>query len=222
MRTRRITIVVLGAFAGLGVCASMAGAAKVKNGDFERGNLSGWQRDFSGAGFWEVYEGPFGLPRGPMPAVPAPPQGDFGAITQQGDPSRMFLSQVVKLKPDKRHKLKFKLAYAQASVSARRRGSVPGFSTPNHFRFDGAVPNQQFRMDVMKPRAPIASLKQKHVLDRVYRTDRGDPDRRPYRTIKANLTDFAGDKVRLRFAVVVTERVLNVGIDAVEVKTRND
>jgi hypothetical protein len=74
----------------------------------------------------------------------------------------------------------------------------------------------------MKPGAPIKSLKDKHVLDRVYRTDRGDANRRNYRTIKADLTDYAGDRVRLRFAVVVTEAVLNVGIDAVKIKTKND
>ena len=75
----------------------------------------------------------------------------------------------------------------------------------------------------MKPGAPIKSLKNKHVLDRVYRTDRGDresPDL-PGDEGRSD-SDYAGDKVRLRFAVVVTEAVLNVGIDAVKIKTKND
>ena len=226
MGLRRMTIVAAAALAGLGVSAAGASAARVANGDFERGNLSGWQKDFSEAGGWFIYDGPFGPLRGPTPEVPAPPQGDFGAITSQGNPSRMFLSQVVDLKPGKKHKLKFKLAYNNRNTGkARLRGPKvsPGFWTPRHFRFGKAArPNQQFRMDVMKPGAPIKSLKSKHVLDRVYRTDRGDRNRRPYRAVKADLSDYAGDRVRLRFAVVVTEAVLNVGIDAVKIKTKND
>lgn len=48
------------------------------------------------------------------------------------------------------------------------------------------------------------------------------PGRLCYRAVKADLSDYAGDRVRLRFAVVVTEAVLNVGIDAVKIKTKND
>lgn len=226
MGLRRMTIVAVAALAGLGVLAASASAARVTNGDFERGNLSGWQKDFAGPGGWFAYEGVFAPLRGPVVGfVPAPPQGQFGAISDQGMPSRMILSQVVDLKPGKKHKLKFKLAYNNTNTGGprlRRRG-LEGFFTPRHFRFNKAArPNQQFRMDVMKPGAPIKSLKDKHVLDRVYRTDRGDANRRNYRTIKADLTDYAGDRVRLRFAVVVTEAVLNVGIDAVKIKTKND
>ncbi len=226
MGLRRMTIVAAAALAGLGISAAGASAARVVNGDFERGNLSGWQKDFAGPGGWFAYEGVFTPLRGPVVgSVPAPPQGEFGAISNQGMPSRMILSQVVDLKPGKKHKLKFKLAYNNTNTGGPRlrRGAFEGFFTPKSFKFGMAArPNQQFRMDVMKPGAPIKSLKDKHVLDRVYRTDRGDPNRRNYRTIKADLTDYAGDKVRLRFAVAVTEAVLNVGIDAVKIKTKND
>jgi hypothetical protein len=220
-----MTIVALAALAGLGVSAGSAGAARVANGDFERGNLSGGDKDFSAAGGWFAYDEPiFPLRRG-IPFLPGPPQGQFGAFSDQINPSRMILSQVVDLKSGQKHKLKFKLAYNNTNVPKtrlRRRG-LDGFFTPRHFRFNKAArPNQQFRMDVMKAGAPIKSLKEKHVLDRVYRTDRGDANRRGYRTISADLTDYAGDSVRLRFATVVTEAVLNVGIDAVKIKTKND
>ena len=226
MGLRRMTIVAAAALAGLGVSAASASAARVANGDFERGNLSGWQKDFSEGAGWFIYDGPFGPLRGPAPPrFPGPPQGEFGAITDQGNPSRMILSQVVDLQPGKKHKLKFKLAYNNTATGKPRlrRGGFAGFFTPKSLKFNKAArPNQQFRMDVMKPGAPIKSLKNKHVLDRVYRTDRGDRNRRPYRAVKADLSDYAGDRVRLRFAVVVTEAVLNVGIDAVKIKTKND
>jgi hypothetical protein len=224
MGPRRMTIVALSALAGVGVCAGTASAAQVKNGDFERDNLSGWQKDRTDEGAWFTYSGAFGPLRGL--GVPAPPQGEFGAISDQIGPSRMILSQVVDLDRGKQHKLKFKLAYSNRNTGAPRLRQGPplveGFSTPKHLRFGkSARPNQQFRMDVMKPGAPIKSVKNKDILESVYRTDRGDRNQRGYRTIKADLTKYAGDKVRLRFAVVVTEAVLNVGIDAVKVKTKN-
>ncbi len=194
-----------------------ASAANVTNGDFETGTLRGWDKDFFGPGAWV----PYGTVMRGVGFLP-PPQGEFGAVSDQGEPSAMFLSQVVKLKADRRHKLKFRMAYFNDNTAAPRgSGMFPGFWTPNHFRFGKAArPNQQFRMDVMEPDAPIKSLKDKHVLKNVYTTERGDADAQPYRRIRANLTKFAGQKVRLRFAVAVTEEELNVGIDAVKVKTK--
>jgi hypothetical protein len=226
---RRMGVAVLCALAGLGVIATTASAAKVKNGKFESDDLHGWDKDFFGPGAWLTYEGEFegGIKtRGPSPAepLPAPPQGQFGAVSNQLNPSAAFLSQVVKLERGKTHKLKFKLAYVNRNFGKVMRGDFPpGFHTPRHFRFSKAAsPNQQFRMDVMKPGAPIKSLKNKNVLKSVYITERGDPNRRNYRTISENLTKYAGDKVRLRFAVVVTEAPLNVGLDAIKIKSKND
>ena len=206
---------------GLGVTAP-ADAARVVNGDFERGNLGGWEKHYfpsqkSPFGIWRAYTGPFspGPMRGPAPAVPAPPQGEFGAVTEQGDPSVQILSQVVSLKPDRRHKLRFKLAYYnQNSVMAR---GAAGFITPNSLTL--GQPNQQFRMDVMKPGAGIRAMGGA-VLDRVYRTEVGDADQKGYGPVAANLTPYAGKEVRLRFAVAVTEAPLHVGIDAIKIRTR--
>jgi hypothetical protein len=215
---RQVGIAALGALAALALGTGTASAATVDNGNFETGDLEGWKTDFFGPGEWFTYSSLTG--RGFD--FPPPPQGDFGAISDQDMPSAQFLSQVVKLERRQRHKLKFKLAYLNRNTGIPIRGDVfPGFHTPHHFRFGlNARPNQQFRMDVMKPDAPIKSLKSKHILERVYITERGDPNNRNYRTIKEDLTDHAGERVRLRFAVVVTEAPLNVGIDAVKVKSK--
>lgn len=210
----------------IGLGTTLAGAAHVSNGNFERGNLSGWEQDYlpgPQGGLWFAHEGPFSdiaKPRGPVPAtLPAPPQGDFAAVADQNDPKAQFLSQVVKPKPDQRHRLRFHLAYRNRNTGSKMRGDgMPGFITPR--TFSRAVANQQFRMDVMKPNAPIGSLRADHVLKRVYRTEVGDRNVRPYRRVRANLTKLAGRKVRLRFAIVVTEAPLHVGIDAVKVKSK--
>jgi hypothetical protein len=229
MAGRQVGIAALGAIAALALGTGTASAATVENGNFETGDLEGWNTDFFGPGAWFAYEGEyFGLPiRGPKPkpVLPAPPKGQFGAVSDQGMPSAMFLSQVVKLERGMKHKLKFQLAYANRNTGVPARGPdfPPGFHTPHHFRFGKAArPNQQFRMDVMKPDAPIKSLKSKHILERVYITERGDRNRRAYRAVKEDLTEHAGEKVRLRFAVAVTEAPLNVGIDAVKIRSKED
>ncbi len=217
---RQVGIAALGAIVALALGTATANAATVENGNFETGDLEGWKTDFFGAFEWA----PYPLLRGD--GVPPPPQGQVGVLSDQGDPSAGFLSQVVKLERGMRHKLKFKLAYDNQNTGGPvpvRRGSFPGFRTPKHFRFGkDDRPNQQFRMDVMKPDAPIRSLKAEHVLEEVYITERGDPNHRNYRTISENLTEHAGDKVRLRFAVAVTEAQLNVGIDSVKIRSKND
>jgi hypothetical protein len=227
MRALRVGITALGAITALALGAGTATAAEVENGKFETDTLDGWDQDFFGTTAWFTYEGPFfgSLMRGPAPApVPAPPQGQFGAITDQLNPGAMFLSQVVKLERGMKHKLRFKLAYRNLNTGeprALRGDPMPGFHTPKSFRFGKAArPNQQFRMDVLKPNAPIKSLKNKNILERVYRTERGDPMRRGFRKITADLSEYAGDRVRLRFATVVTEAQLNAAIDVVAVKSK--
>ena len=212
---------------GLAVMAAAsvtpAQAARVANGDFERGNLSGWEKDYfppndPPIGVWHVYDEPFVSPlraaRGAV-LVPAPPQGEFGAITEQGEESVQILSQVVSLKPNRRHKLRFQLAYFNNNGGSGRGGS--GFITPDSLTL--AQENQQFRMDVVKPDAGIRAMGGA-ILDSVYRTRVGDRNRKGYGAVAANLTPYAGEQVRLRFAVAVTQAQLNVGIDAVKIKTR--
>ena len=220
-------VIVVAAMLVAALTAVAAIAAGVKNHGFESGHLNGWQKDrFPAAephGNWITYDGPFSQPktRGDAPSVPAPPEGDFGALTIQDNPSAVFLSQVVDLAPGKHHELSFKLAYFNDYGPPRRLDPPPNFITPNTFRTAGKIQNQQFRMDVMKPGAKIKSLRSNQVLKRVYRTEEDDRNKRGFRKITANLTPFAGKEVRLRFAVAVTQNVLNVAIDDVKVETTN-
>lgn len=228
MRSRWLGAAVLAFGLTLVAGPGTASAAKVVNGGFERGNLSGWQRDYfpvgkgKPPGQWYAYDEAF--PRLLLAtSLPAPPRGRWGAVTYQNGRSVQILSQVVKLKAHRKHRLKFLLAYDNANdgdeMRLRGDGAGPGFFTPASLGL--GQPNQQFRMDVMKPGADIRAVNDEAVLKRVYRTEVGDPNhRRRYRSVTANLTRFAGQKVRLRFAVAVTESPLSAGIDAVKVKTK--
>jgi hypothetical protein len=208
MTIRGTAIAALGAAIALVVGAAPAHGAKVVNGGFERQSFAGWTETYypdpdMPLGEWTLYSA---IPRG-LP--PVPPQGTTAALTDQDNPSAQILSQVVRLREDRRHRLSFQLALAN---------DAPDFFTPPTLAVDD--PNQQFRMDVVKPGAPIKSVKPRHVLERVYRTEAGDPGTTGFRRVAANLTPYAGEKVRLRFAVVVTEAELVAAIDAVKVRTR--
>jgi hypothetical protein len=209
-RCRKITVLAVGAAAVLAAAAAPASAAKVVNGGFERGNLSGWNTFYYPSegepiGEWSLYSV---VPRG-VPIFPLPPQGQTAAFTDQGEVSGQILSQVVKLRKDRRHRLSFQLGWIN---------DTEDFATPPTLAL--VDPNQQFRMDVMKPGAPIKSVKNKDVLERVHRTDVGDPNQRGFRSVTANLTRYAGEKVRLRFAVAVTENRLHALLDAVKIRTK--
>ena len=120
----------------------------------------------------------FVVPGESVGGLPPAPQGRFAAVADQpGCPSGQILSQVVKLEPRSRHRLRFALAHLNAFAGK------PNFITPPTLGL--GVPNQQVRVDVLKAGAPVRSVQGRHVLDRVFRTETGDPDFRPNRPVKA-------------------------------------
>jgi|HigsolmetaAR202D_1030399.scaffolds.fasta_scaffold09159_3 hypothetical protein len=193
--------------------AGTAQAANVKNGGFEKGSLKGWQKQAIPGdlcGRWSVYSGELrGIGSGAI--YPPPPQGSWAALARQPScPSAQVLSQVVKLKAKQTHKLSFQIAYDNEHTR---------FFTPK--TFDVAGPdNQQVRVDVLKANAPVLSFKSKHILKRVYLTKRNAPTTRSFHKVTANLSRFAGKKVRLRFGVAVNWQPLTVALDDVKIKSK--
>jgi hypothetical protein len=219
----RVTILVAVLVAML--AAGSAEAATVVNGNFESGTLSGWQvHQATGAGNWFAYTGtdaPIGSKR-PKPAAPVqpPPQGDFAATTDQANPDSLILYQDVALEAGFDHQLSL-LAY----YDSYRPIAVP---SPDTLLVDDEAlrlpngkfkKNQQLRIDVIKPEAPLESLDPADVLRTVFATKPGDPLRMTPRRLTADLSAFAGQTVRIRIANAVTEEVFNAGIDAVSITT---
>ncbi|HET8863509.1 MAG TPA: hypothetical protein VFM94_09700 [Solirubrobacterales bacterium] len=204
---------------------SGAEAAKVVNGNFESGTLDGWQvRHENGAGSWFAYTGtdaPIGGKR-PKPADPVqrPPQGAFAAIADQANPDALILYQDVALEAERSHQLSL-LAYYDSyepiAIPNPDTLSVAdeALSLPNG-KFQ---PNQQFRIDVIRPEAPLESLDPADVLRTVLATRRGGPQHMAPTRLTADLSAFAGQTVRIRIATAVTEEVLNAGVDAVSIAT---
>ncbi len=84
----------------------------------------------------------------------------------------------------------------------------------------GGQANQQFRIDVIRPQAPLESLDPTDILATVFRTQPGGPAKLLPTQLTADLSAFAGQTVRLRIAVAAGEEVLAAGIDTVAISPR--
>lgn len=199
------------------VCAALmapagAGAATVVNGDFETGNLSGWQVfNSSDRGNWFVYSGlftPFDAEK-EEPFI-APPQGNFAAVTDESNPDTAILSQEIALEPFWTHQLALTLYYRSRDPIA-----VPN---PNTLASNGTVEeNQQLRVDVMRAGTPIESLNPADILTTVFANKNGDPQSMLPTLFTVDLTPFAGQIVKLRIANAVQENVFNAAVDGVSI-----
>jgi hypothetical protein len=195
-----------------------AGAATVVNGGFEAGTLKGWQvHRVIQAGNWFAYKGtdaPIGSKRGADPVQP-PPQGAYAAIADQANPDTLILYQDIALEAGSDYQLSL-LAYYDSYAPI----AVP---TPDTLSIDEAIlggqKNQQYRIDLMKPGAPLESLDPADILRTLLRTTPGDPKKLPPTELTADLGPFAGQTVRLRIANAVHEEVFNAGVDAVSLSS---
>ena len=198
-------LVVIGA---LLVAPAAANASVVTNGDFETGNLSGWQhRDLpdSPSGSWFAYSGTT-TPLFSDP-VHAPPQGTFAAVTDQGGPGQRLLYQDVALPAG--------FTDLQLSAWVYYQVQAPIAAPPT---LDYTVmPNEQYRFDVMRAGAPVDSVASGDILATLFRTVDGDPQVLAPVMKAVNLSSFAGQTVRIRLAEVDNQDVNNSSADAIAV-----
>lgn len=196
---------------------TLASGAEVQlvNGGFETGDFTGWKRLEPGGGHWVVYGG---APRGGIDTTP--PEGIRAARVAINDPGANILHRVLRLKPGKRNKISLYLAYDNSKAGE--------WFSPRSFDFDngpvgpvrqrgggGGTPNQQIRIDLMKPRARIKSLRRKDILATPLRTRHGDPLARVWTPLRVNLTRLGIDRkrVRLRIAEVDNQAPIFIGVD---------
>ena len=191
--------------------ASTPAAAGAGNWNFEAGDLSGWRTVAAGSGAWHVYRDGT-TPPDPTDSdpnipftVPDPPEGKFAAVTDMSDAGRRILYRDIK--PTGAQRLRLTLFYDTGGE----------LSAPRTLEFDER-PNQQFRIDVMDPSAPIDAMSGRAVLATVFRTVAGDPARIGPMTKTFDVSRWAGRTVRLRFAQVDNNGPFRAGIDDVRLE----
>jgi hypothetical protein len=173
--------------------------------DFESGSLANWKTDVNGAGGWFVYTNG---KTPPEPAqsdvnvpfdVPNPPQGKFAAVTDMNGPGRRILYRDVTL--DGRYRLHMTVFYVNGG----------GFGA---VQTDGTIGNdQQYRIDLVVPAAPLASLAKDHLLANIYHTSPGDPSRVQPTEVTFDLSPWQGQTVRLRLVSADNQVPLRAGVD---------
>jgi hypothetical protein len=154
--------------------------------DFESGAITGWQAVGGGSGGWFVYADGH---KPPDPAqsdpnapfdVPDPPQGRFAAVTDMNGPGTRILYRDLRL--EGRFSLQLSVFYT---------GTAP-FSSPATLAHDTPEPNQQFRIDLLSPSAPIDSVAKGDVLVNVFGTSPDDPARRQPTEVRMDVSAWAG------------------------------
>ncbi len=204
---------------------SSAEAENVVNGNFESGTLSGWSvYQANPFGDWFAYKGtetPIGVNRkkqGEGRDVQPPPLGTYAAVTDEVEPDTLILYQDVTLPPGSNYQLSLIAYYDSYKPIA-----IPTLDTLAVGEEALRLPNgqfqknQQFRIDVMRPEAPLESLESGDVLRTVFATKLGDRPTMAPTKFSVNLSAFAGQTVRLRIANTVTEEVFNAGVDEVSI-----
>jgi uncharacterized repeat protein (TIGR01451 family) len=182
--------------------------ASAVNGGFETGDFTGWTPSVvcvQNLADWFVYSGTT-LPISGN-TFDAPPEGTFAAVSDMNFVSTLVLYQDFVLEAGQTHTLSFLHAFQ----------NLHGINYSPPTLDCTAVPNQQYRVDILNPAAPIDSVDPLDVLANVFQTTPGGPTTQPYTPVTFDLTPFAGQTVRLRFAVVDTEFFFHVGVDAVSV-----
>lgn len=188
--------------------ASSASAANVVNGSFETGTLEGWNVYASNSKVeWIIVGG--------EEALPPPFDGRDAAFSEWHGPGTTILYQDVALPLAATDLLQMTFTYSsEASIA------IP---QPDSLDAEGAAENQQVRVDVVKPTAPIDSVAPGDVLATMFaatesENDTGgeEPSLEPKR-LGLNLSAFAGQTVRLRVAVAASRKSLSAGIDAVSI-----
>lgn len=204
-RTHTFLQILLASLALTAGTAGAAGAATVVNGSFEAG-LTGWLMmndppPPNESGSWLTSSADFPAP---------PPDGEWAAITEQGGPGTHILYQDLALEPFSRQLLSMTVYYVSENP--------PVTPEPNTLSAFVAV-NQQYRIDVVRPSAPIDTLNPADVLATVFATKTGDPQAMGPRVFSADLSAFAGQTVRLRLAEVDNQGYLNAAVDGVSIAT---
>ena len=188
--------------------SSLSLGAEVLNGDFESGNLTNWQTTNNGSGEWLPYSGS----SGPLTGKPiyAPPEGTYGATTDQFGPGSHILYQDITLEENQEHLLSFYYFYQNEAGDFHPLETLALTS-----------PNQQYRIDILDPNAPVNSVNSQDIWLTLFRTESGDPLNLEPTLMEVDLTDFAGLTIRLRFASVEMIGYMRTGVDDVRIESEN-
>lgn len=210
------------ACAGALLAAALPVEAQISNGGFESGTLSGWSTLDSPepeTPQWLIYSGttrPITITTNPeVNTVPAPVEGTnaVAAVSPDFGYGYSILYRDITLAAGQTHTLKFSVAYHNWLAEQQPGNPNIWLRDPDLTRDPDDFANQQFRVDIISPSAALGTTADgpTDVLKSILRGQNpGDPNPDgagisvgsiPYTEKTVDLTPYAGQTVRLRFAV---------------------
>lgn len=162
-------------------------------------SVPGSSSGMPGVGNFVVYSGT----TTPLSAqtIEAPTEGTFAAVSDTSGATSNILFQDVSI-PSGGGSLSCDVFFNNQSGANINAGNLDFESQPN----------QHARVDIMDPGAPIDDTGA-GVLANLFITEAGDPTFFSYFALQADLTPFAGQTVRLRFAEVNNQFFQNLAVD---------
>ena len=144
--------------------------------------------------------------------VPAPPQGSFAAMSDQGGPGSHVLIQDFVVPVG--------VTAATFSFQEFIQNQAGVFFSPNSLDYT-VTPNQQARVDIITTTSNPFSVASGDVLQNLFQTNPGDPLHSGYNLITVDLTALlaanGGNTLALRFAEADNQSFINFGFDAVSI-----
>ncbi len=222
-RTRKLFLVTFALIAlGAGV-AYAASASKIPNGDFEKGNLSGWKTgDTAGTNPWFVYTASQ-RGTGDVPSDIPKPRGKYSSGVQQfSDPGVNYLTRVLKVPADA---TTLKMNYFWNNYSGRAPGRAPrsvrgggGALTwifPGTWSISGGFGTIQYlTLDLLKSSASPRTTSKSAILKTIFRPKAGvTPAVSGWRSGSVDVSRFRGKKIKLRYIVGVNVAPMPIGLD---------
>ncbi len=177
----------------------------VVNGTFETGDLMGWvvvNAGVPGKGDWFATDATMS-PLSDI-AIRSPSEGAFQALVDQTDGGMHILYQDVVIPDGASGNLKLVFWLENYFTSYADPGTL------DH----NVIPNQQARIDIMDPAAPVDDVGT-GVLLNLFKTNVGDTTSVPPTMLDVPIDAFANTTIRLRFVEVDNRFFFHVGVDAV-------
>lgn len=182
-------------------------------GSFEKPTFAdnGWyvavERDSSG-NFFIYDKSETNAPLSDQPILSPPPCGAKAAISDQIGPGSYALYRDIHLSTlpqNYKYTLSFQVAVHNFNGS---------YITPGTLSYT-PIPNQQARVDILKPGDPF-TMNPNDIFLTAFKTNPGDPLIIPYKTITVDLPrDLINENIRLRFAEVDNQFFQNFYVDCV-------
>lgn len=206
----------IGLFLFLTVLSATSNAQLI-NADFETGDLTGWQTLVEGAAKPVSIES--GTVTTAAGTINPSPDGSFMVFTSQDAEGRSFLWQ--EFTPTNIPVLNPYNYNVYFDIAINNRADDYYTPVPMSLEYASTTPNQQARIDILKPGASITTVDPNDIVVELFQTHPGDPLiqdwQRVTKDVSSEIAPYVGQALILRLVQVDNQLYFNLALDNVSV-----